>query len=120
MQVQTQGAATTVLVVSVVKVVWAGGSGQALGEAAGEAGGEIPCSVFSQMQKCSHSPRMSLEHGAFEAQLIIWGKQCSNQRMYYFGGVKEKYPAATAEFQVRFTATKPLMLQTTQLAVHGW
>lgn len=92
-QVQTQGAAaaaTTVLVVSVVKVVWAGGSGQVLGQAAGEAGGKKPCSVLSQMQKCCHSPRMSLERGAFEAWLIIWGTQCNSQRMYYFGGVKAK------------------------------
>lgn len=91
MQVQIQGAAaTTVLVASVVKVVWARGSGQALGEAAGEASGEKPCSVLSQIQKCCHSPRMSLERGAFEAGLIIWGTQCSSQRMFYFGGVKAK------------------------------
>lgn len=58
---QTQGAAaaTTVLVVAMVEVVWAGGIGQALGESAGEAGGEEPHSVLSQRQKCHHSSRMS-------------------------------------------------------------
>lgn len=80
---QTQGAAaaTTVLVVAVVKVVWAGGIGQAPGESAGEAGGEEPRSVLSQRQKCRHSSRMSLERGAFEAWFIIWGTQYSSERM---------------------------------------
>lgn len=80
---QTQGAAAAAtaaaLVVSVVEVVWAGGSGQALGESAG---GEKPHSA--KMQKSRHSPRMSLERGAFEAWSIIWGTQRSSERMCYF------------------------------------
>lgn len=86
---QTQGAAaatSAVLVVSEVKVVWAGGSGQAPGEEAGEAGGVKPCSALTQIQKCCHSPRMSLERGAFEVWLIIWGPQSSSQRVCYFDG----------------------------------
>lgn len=117
-QVQTQGAAaTTVLVASVVKVVWARGSAQALGEAAGEK----PCSVLSQMQKCSHSPRMSLEPGAFEAQLIIRGTQCSKSENVLLWCIKAKntHPPSP-ESQARFTAAKHLTLQTTQLVVHGW
>lgn len=106
---QTQGAAATtaLLVVAMVKVVWAGGSGQALGESAGEAGGETPRSALAQRQKCCHSSRMSLERGAFEARLIIRSTQCSSERMYYFGSTEEKHPPTTAaEYQVTFTAAK--------------
>lgn len=116
----TQGAAaatTAVLVVLEVKVVWAGGSGQAPGKEAGEAGGEKPQSDLSQMQKCFRSLGMSLQRGVFEVWLIIWGAQCSSQRVCYFDGAKKKHSPTTAEFQVRFTAAKPLAVQTTRLAV---
>lgn len=75
-----------------VKVVWAGGSGQAQGESTGEVEGEKPRCALAQRRKCCHSSRTSLERGAFEARSIIWGTQCSSQRMYYFGGVEEKTP----------------------------
>lgn len=74
---QTQGGAAaaavtiTVLVVEMVKAVWARGSVQALGESAGETGGEKPRSALARWQKCCQSSRMSLESGAFEAWLII-------------------------------------------------
>ncbi len=73
-EAEAEAAATTtttaVLVVSAVKVVWARGSGQALGESAGEAGVEKTRSALAQRQKCCRSTRMSLERGAFEAQYL--------------------------------------------------
>lgn len=107
---QTRGAAATtaVLVVSVVKVVWAGGIGQALGESAGEAGGEKPRTALAQMQKRCHSPRMSLERGAFEAWLIIWGTQCSSERMYYIA------PTIT---EFRLDSQQPSLWRSKQ---HNW
>lgn len=80
---QTQGAAsaatTAELVASKVKVVSAGGSGQAPEEEAGEAGGENPRTALSQMQKRFRSPSMSLERAAFGARSIIRGAQGRSQ-----------------------------------------
>lgn len=108
---QTQGAAATtaVLVVAVVKVVWAGGSGQALVELTGEAGGQKPRSALTQKQKCCHSSWMSMERGSFEAWLIIWGTQFSSERMFYFGSAEETHPPiTTVKFQVITTAKPPV------------
>lgn len=82
-QRQTRGAEATamraVLVVSELKEVWSGGSGQALGEASGEAGGKKHHSALAQMRKCCHSPRMSSAGGAFEEWSIIYGTQHRRQ-----------------------------------------
>lgn len=78
---QTQGAAATiaVLVVAVVKEVWTGGIGQALGKSTGEAGGKRPLSPLTQRWKCCHSSWMSKEHGSFEVWSMIWGAPFSSE-----------------------------------------
>ena len=86
-------------------MVWARGSGPALGGWTGEAGGECPSSALTQRQRCCSSPELRTEQGPFDTRLVIWGAEQENAALRWCRGTPPSI--ATTQIQSRVTTEAP-------------